>query len=233
MNNKKEQIIAQCYHCGNKGLMNINYEVNQQFGGDYENEFGDYQHDFEEHFSWKLLSCPVCNFLTLYQVYTDESMQVPYGEDFRQMYDEKILYPENKLKMNGVPDEIASAFESALKIKNIDYNICLISLRRTLEMICNNKNAKGKTLYKKIINLIDMKIFPKELKEAYFVIKDFGNEGAHGNGIKLYQYEIDELIEILYDVIKYLYIMPNQIEKMKKALEEKIRNNQKELVNNE
>ena len=140
---------------------------------------------------------------------------------------------QNKLKMNGVPDEIASAFESALKIKNIDYNICLISLRRTLEMICNNKNAKGKTLYKKIINLIDMKIFPKELKEAYFVIKDFGNEGAHGNGIKLYQYEIDELIEILYDVIKYLYIMPNQIEKMKKALEEKIRNNQKELVNNE
>lgn len=78
-----------------------------------------------------------------------------------------------------------------------------------------------------------MKIFPKELKEAYFVIKDFGNEGAHGNVIKLYQYEIDELIEILYDVIKYLYIMPNQIEKMKKALGEKNKNNQKELVNYE
>lgn len=228
MDDKKKQIIAQCYHCGNKGLMNVQYEVNQQFGGDYENEFGDYQHDFDEHFVWKLLSCPVCHLLTLYQVYTDESMQVDCGDEVRQLYDEKILYPENRLKMNGVPNEIASAFESALKIKNIDYNICLISLRRTLEMICNNKNAKGDSLYKKIKNLIEEKIFPKELEEAYFVIKDFGNKGAHGSNISLCQYEIDELIEILYGVIKYLYIMPKQIEKMKKTLEEKSKVNKNE-----
>ena len=90
MEDKRKQMIVQCYHCGNKGLMNIEHEVNQQFGGDYENEFGDYQHDFEEHISWKLLSCPVCHLITLYQLYTDESMQVPYGEDFRQLYEEKI-----------------------------------------------------------------------------------------------------------------------------------------------
>lgn len=228
MDDKKKQIIAQCYHCGNKGIMNIEHEVNQQFGGDYENEFGDYQHDFEEHFSWKLLSCPVCHLITLYQLYTDESMQVPYGEDFRQLYEEKIIYPENKMKMDGVPKEIASSFESALKIKKIDYNICLISLRRTLEMICNNKNAKGGTLYKKIINLIEEKIFPKELEDAYFVIKDFGNNGAHGNNMSLSQYEVDELIDILYGVIKYLYIMPKKIEKMKKTLEEKSKVNKNE-----
>lgn len=221
MEDKRKQMIVQCYHCGNNGLMNVEHEINQQFGGDYENEFGDYQHDFEEHITWKLLSCPVCHLVTLYQIYTDESMQVPYGEDFRQLYEEKIIYPENKMKMNDVPKEIASAFESALKIKNIDYNICLISLRRTLEMICNNKNAKGDSLYKKIINLIEEKIFPKELENAYFVIKDFGNNGAHGNNMCMNQYEVDELIDILYGVIKYLYIMPKKIEKMKKTLEEK------------
>lgn len=229
----KKQIIVQCYHCGNKGLMNVQYEVNQRFGGDYENEFGDYQHDFEERFTWKLLSCPVCHFLTLYQVYTDESMEIPYGEESRQLFDEKILYPENRLKMYGVPNDIAGAFESALKIKNIDYNICLISLRRTLEMICNNKNAKGNSLYKKIKYLIDEKVFPKELEEAYFIIKDFGNKGAHSINFRVYQNEIETLIEILYDVIKYLYIMPKQIEKMKKTLEEKDKLNQKELVNYE
>ena len=87
-------------------------------------------------------------------------------------------------------------------------------------MICNSKNAKGESLYKKIINLIEEKIFPKELEDAYFVIKDFGNNGAHGNNMSLSQYEVDELIDILYGVIKYLYIMPKKIEKMKKTLEE-------------
>ena len=125
MNNKKEQIIAQCYHCGNKGLMNIKYEVNQQFGGDYENEFGDYQHDFEEHFSWKLLSCPVCNFLTLYQVYTDESMQVPYGEDFRQMYDKKIDINEVNRKLAEImprQQQIREELEEIIKELEVDYH---------------------------------------------------------------------------------------------------------------
>ena len=34
MGDKRKQMIVQCYHCGNKGLMNIEHEVNQHFGGD-------------------------------------------------------------------------------------------------------------------------------------------------------------------------------------------------------
>ena len=223
MNNKneKKQIIVQCYNCGNKGLMNVLYTTSQKFGGTYENEFGEIEHDFEAEFTWKLLSCPVCNMLTLYQTYTDESMQIPYGENFKQIFDSEILYPKNKMKMSEVPKDISSAFESALKIKNIDYNICLISLRRTLEMICIDKKAEGGNLYKKIMYLINKNIFPQELKDAYLVIKDFGNDGAHCKNTSLNNFEIDELIEILYKVIDYLYIMPNQIEKMKKTHEAK------------
>lgn len=223
MNNKneKKQIIVQCYNCGNKGLMNVLYTTSQKFGGTYENKFGEIEHDLEEEFNWKLLSCPVCNMLTLYQSYTNESMLIPYGEKFKQIFDSEILYPKNKMKMNGVPKDISSAFESALKIKNIDYNICLFSLRRTLEMICIDKKAKGRNLYEKIMYLIKEKIFPQELEDAYFVIKNFGNDGAHCKNTFLNIYEIEELIEILYKVIDYLYIMPKMIEKMKKTYEEK------------
>ena len=86
---EKKQTIVQCYHCGNKGLMNIQYEVNQKFGGYYENDSGEYQHELEEHITWQLLSCPVCHLVTLYQIYTDESMQVPHGKNFRQLYEKK------------------------------------------------------------------------------------------------------------------------------------------------
>jgi len=219
MKKEQEQTICQCYHCGNKGLMNVISIQKEKFGGSFVNADGVLDNDLEENFIWYTLSCPVCHFITLMQKYTNESYYDPSTDELN--YDEEILYPENKMKMQGVPKSIESSFESALKIKNIDSNICLISLRRTLEMICNDKHAEGNNLYKKIKYLIQEKIFPEELENAYLVIKDFGNDGAHGGNIHLYGYEIDELIKLLYDVINYLYIMPKKMENMKQRLDVK------------
>lgn len=224
-NNEKKQMIAQCYHCGNKGLMNVVHIEKVKFGGIYENDYGEIEHEFEERFLWKILSCPVCQFVSIHQTYSNDAMVSQCGN----YYDEEIIYPNIKMKMSNVPKDIEAAFESALKIKNIDSAICLISLRRTLELICNDKGAKGKNLYDKIKYLIQEKIFPKELKEAYYIIKDFGNDGAHGGLVSLSNLEVDELIKLLYDIINYLYIMPNKINNMKTKLDLK-KNSSKEVT---
>lgn len=146
-------------------------------------------------------------------------MQVEINGEIEQLYESQIIYPENRMILSEVPKEVASAFESALKIKKIDSQICLISLRRTLELICKDKDARGRTLEAKINDLILNNIFPKDLENAFSVIREYGNSGAHSQ-INLTDSQLNELISILYSVIDYLYIIPRKSVKMKERLDE-------------
>ena len=95
----------------------------------------------------------------------------------------------------------------------------MISLRRTLELICKDKDATGRTLEAKINDLISKNIFPNDLENAFSVIREYGNSGAHSQ-INLTDSQLNELIRILYSVIDYLYIIPRKSVKMKERLDE-------------
>jgi HJR/Mrr/RecB family endonuclease len=50
-----------------------------------------------------------------------------------------VVYPvAERLNTNYLPSSIRSAYESALKVKNIDDTVCVIALRRTIEMVLNS-----------------------------------------------------------------------------------------------
>ena len=219
MKNKiKEQMIEQCYHCGNKGLMNIICNHSEKFGGYYIDENGKDEYDPLEEFRWFILLCPVCRFLTIKQKYSSEELGFnPITEE--PFYEEEIIYPENKMNVKNIPKYIASTFEAALKIKNIDRESCLVLLRKTLELICNEKEAKGYDLDSKVKDLISQKIFPKELEDAYWIIRSSGNQAAHTTNINLHNYDIKQIIDILYTIIDYLYITPSKIKYLKNKLE--------------
>ncbi|MBQ9517220.1 MAG: hypothetical protein IJR60_04015 [Eubacterium sp.] len=145
--------IYTCYHCGNKGLLEfVDSTVHEDV----------YEEKNEEGFiigetvfgkdEWCLYRCPVCDKPTLVRECWDIGMPDNY-------HDEIIEYPSQYADYTGVPDEICDAFESAIKTKGIDWSICLLSLRRTLEMICKDKNAVGKNLESKIQYLIDKKFY--------------------------------------------------------------------------
>ena len=215
--NKDKQIIAQCYHCGNKGLMNVVSIHKEKFGGTFEDENGNLDSDFEEIFFWYTLSCPVCKVVTLMQKYTNEGYYNSSTETV--LYDKEIIYPENKLNLKNVPKNIASSFEAALKIKNINSDLTLLSLRKTLELICNDKIAKGKDLNSKIKSLIDDKVFPVEFEDAYWIIRHLGNKAAHADDTGVHTYDVKEIINLLYTIIDYLYVTPSKIKYLKEKLQ--------------
>ena len=124
-----------CYHCLNTGLMKILHrEIYQEY--EYWDDIGDDCTPGDE-YTWLLLSCPVCGKLTLF-----ETVDNSYGCTTSS----NVIYPICSINCTGVPDNIRTAFESALKVKKIDLAICSLALRRVLEAICKDKNAKGKTL---------------------------------------------------------------------------------------
>jgi len=203
--------VYTCYHCGNTGLL-------KYIGGTcWKNEEYDiapngivYNCFLIEHEDWDIFECPVCHKPVVVRTYTFDA-----NDDLPEV---TIEFPNNPIHRDGVPTEIATAFESAVKTKGIDPAICLLSLRRVLEMICKDKKATGNNLESKIKHLIETKVLPDMFNDACWIIRTLGNKAAHADTARFSDYEAEQVIEFLSIIIEYLYSVPIRITKMKERL---------------
>lgn len=213
MENIKTQVHT-CFHCGNTGLMRYIGKTgwkHEDVAEDYEGNIVSYT--LIEHEDWYVFECPVCNKPVIISEYTIDVADTPP--------ERTTEYPTIAVSPDGVPKEIYSAFESAVKTKGIDYSICLLSLRRVLEMICKEKVAKGNNLEKKIDDLIEKKVLPPMIEDACWIIRQLGNDAAHADKMEVYSYDIEQVIGYVSTIIDYLYSMPYRVGKMKKKIEER------------
>jgi len=220
----KRQLLLLCYHCGNKGLLNV--------VGEHEKTWDEYDYDeygrkcgliLAEEMKWSLLECPVCGKVTLFEEYSNSE-----GE----YYDtEEVLYPANRYDSTGVPEFIESSFNAALKVKQIDSAICLLSLRRTLEAICKDKKAEGNNLEKKIEYLINKGVLPSGLEDACWVIRQLGNDAAHADNAVFYTSEVNQVISFVELILEYLYSAPIKMNKLKERIDNmKSKKNNREAI---
>lgn len=131
----------------------------------------------------------------------------------------KTLYPQSEIDMTGVPENIKTAFESALKVKNIDTAICAMALRRVLEAICKDKGAEGKDLEKMIANMIEHGILPAMFDDACWIIRQLGNSAAHADKKVFSLHQVDQTIEFVQNIINYLYTLPVKMQKLRSDIE--------------
>ena len=185
--------IRLCYHCGNKTQMNLS--------ASYE-----YEVSFEEHGHRCLYHCPVCDGVTLLNRSWDFFNDDPKYDDIN----ETVLYPAVSLESKDVPKEIGQAFEAALKVKNIDGAICTLSLRRTLEMLCNDKNASGKDLFAKLRDLASKGVLPPILNGMADTLRVLGNSAAHADDATFSNHLISSLIDFTQAILDYVYILPQK-----------------------
>lgn len=202
-----------CFHCGNQGLMPIKFIHSHNFGGPVYDEIGNIVDlEFEEHFNWILLSCPVCEKVTLLEEYTDGSSCDHYTAV-------DTLYPQSTIDYTGVPDNIKRAFESALKVKNIDSAICALALRRVLEAICKERGASGSNLEAMISDMIKRNVLPKMFDDACWIVRQLGNSAAHGDNKYFSRRQVDQTILFMQNIINYLYTLPVKMNEMRSELE--------------
>lgn len=205
--------LLTCFHCGNKGLLKIEYCRDSTYGDTTYDSYGKLI-DFDpwETHKWYLLSCPVCAGVTLYHEYGDYGMP---------QFDE-ILYPNIKYDFQGLPMEVKAAFESALKVKNIDKAVCLLALRRTLEAICKDKGAEGEDLYTMVQDMIKKNILPKTFDDACWIIRKLGNNAAHADKSNFYDSQVERTIEFMQYIIEYLYTLPVKMNRMKNRIQQQL-----------
>jgi hypothetical protein len=210
MKMENNQKVLQCYLCGNETLMNL---------------VGEHKYSWDEtdgyygYFNYQMFACPICGKVSLVEQYWDSAQRTYNHKGEIQDYEEEtILYPVNTIKTKDLPSEVKSAFESALKTKNIDTAVCLIALRRTLEIVCKEKGATGRNLWEKIEDLSNKGVLPPELKNASVITKTYGNMGAHDADISATKQELEQVIEFVQYILDYLYILPAKIDKIQKRM---------------
>ena len=206
MANEKDYIIEECRYCGNKTKLDI--------VGKY-TEYGD-PTELDWEMNWLLLKCSVCGKISFSSLYSGEDSKIYNNDgsfDYEKFY--TTLYPIETYQEINVPEKVKKAFSSALKVYHIDKNICMIALRRTLEIICNDKGANGINLEKKIIDLSQKGIFPKPINEASDILRLIGNEAAHGDDINYNEQIIKEMINFTQIIIEYVYVIPYKIQNIK------------------
>src|SRR5690554_5111049 len=213
----KNRVITTCYHCGNTGTLDHKATVTWQNAEIEHGSRGVFLSGYLiEHIDWNLYECPVCNNPTLIRDYVFDAGS--YGDYVD--HELTTVFPSVLVNKTGVPTEIANAFDAAVKTKGIDPAICLLSLRRVLEMIARNMDAIGVTLEKKIEFLVEKKALPDMLNDACWIIRKMGNAAAHADDIKVYAYDVDKVIEYVAVIIEYLYSLPKRIKDAKAKIEQ-------------
>ena len=85
-------------------------------------------------------------------------------------------------------------------------------------MICVDKGATEKELYKKIEELAQNGTLPEPLREASSFARKLGNSAAHNKGLDVDTHDINSMVDFVEYIIEYLYILPNKLERYKKRL---------------
>lgn len=208
MQSKETYIIQECRHCGNKTRLDICAKYSQNG-----------REEFCFDIDWLILKCCVCDEISFIKIYSDEDMQyLNENGEYDLVETFETIYPIMTYESKNVPKMVHNAFSTALKAQHVDDALCLMGLRRTLEIICKDKQANGNNLVAMIKDLTSKSIFPNILNKASDILRILGNEAAHGDSI-VYDWSIvKEMVNFTQIIIEYVYVIPYRIENIKKEI---------------
>jgi Domain of unknown function (DUF4145) len=210
---KTEKVILTCPHCGNKAPMELLNKFEKVTVSPLK-----YNEDAQFHDIFEVFECPVCEEFQLY--HTHWNTEEAYFEDFDIYEEGQLLYPlSEKVNLYSLPKSIKSAYESALKVKNIDDGVCLMAIRRTLEMVCKDKGAVKGQLHQKLNQLQQQGILPPLMGDISKVIKDFGNIAAHGDQVDFNSHMVDGMFRFTNRILEYVYILPREMKRARREIE--------------
>lgn len=196
-NEKQLSGTTLCSHCGNHAPMEIvsTYSQVQTIGDESLGMTWDSGDDYN------LLLCPACKAVTLC-TYSWHECDDP--DDIVA----RILYPTANKVPAGLPGQIRTAYEAALKVKTIDANAYAVLLGRVLEMVSLNRKASGKVLQEQLTDLAKRGEIPDKLVGVAKGLRNLRNVGAHPILGELTRSEVPILENLCKAILEYVYSAP-------------------------
>lgn len=188
------------------------------------------------------LRCPSCRKEGTFDSLIDNVIQTEYGSDVVWLGQRRCpnpncyanvfvvwdrigkviaAYPPERIDFDptNIPPKIIATFEEALTCHaNEAYTAAAIMVRRTLEELCSDKQAKGKTLKDRIQALSGTVILPPPLISGLDNLRLLGNDAAHVEAQDYDQIgktEVEVAMDVTKEVLKSVY----QLDELVKRLE--------------
>ena len=158
---------------------------------------------------WKLLVCPICAGVVLCNYY--------YHDGFSPSRGLFKLYTLKEKELNGLPCEIARAYQSAQRVKTIDSNAYAVLLGRVIELVCIDRGAKGEKLYNKLSYLAEKGEIPDKLADMAHQLRELRNIGAHADLGELTSFETPVLDDLCRAILEYVYTALYLLSRLKKG----------------
>lgn len=123
----------------------------------------------------------------------------------------ETTYPKATIPFSteNIPNNIVNAFKEALiSHSNNCFIAAAIMIRKTLEEICKDRNAEGRTLYDRLVDLSSKIVLPTELREGMQDLRLLGNDAAHieaNTFSEVGQEEVEISIEFATEILKGVY----------------------------
>jgi len=119
----------------------------------------------------------------------------------------------------NIPQQISDAFEESLICHaNKCFVASAIMIRKTLEEICNERQAQGGNLYQRLQDLSNRIVLPNELKEGMQDLRLLGNDAAHVEAQtfnEIGRTEIEISIEFTMEILKAVYQYESLLNKIR------------------
>ena len=130
----------------------------------------------------------------------------------------RYLYPASSKKPLGLSPEIQRAYDAAIKVKNIDVNAYAVLIGRVLEMVCEDRNANGKSLNDKLFDLSEKGEIPSKLVKVAESLRRLRNIGAHTGLGELTKSEEPILSSLCSAILEYVYSAPYLVQQAEDQL---------------
>ncbi len=215
-----DKLIVRCVHCGNKTPMELlnKYEyvktlTRPKLSDKIKAE------EMQIHNLFSLFECPVCNLIQMINTSWERGEEAREGFN-RYEVNSKVLYPFTERVFDlMLPENISKAYASARKVKDSDNIICLMALRRTLEMVCKDNGATKGQLHHKLNELKQREVLPPLIGDISTLIKDVGNMAAHGDDVEFDNLLASNMFSLTNRILEYVYILPHDIERTRSEME--------------
>jgi len=216
--NNLTQEVMLCGHCGNTLQLKIKGEVR-----DFTHPDPDELTDFE--IIWRILICPNCEKETIIrQEWFSEWDEIVYvGNSISHWIPNiviDVLYPKSRRNFAHLPEAVEDSYRIALKLLPIEPIAFAVFIGRTLEFLCKDKLAKGRTLEAKIKDLAGREIIPSTLADMAQKLRIIRNLGVHTDQLEEISNEDALLLrELCEAILEYVYEAPTMLRQVEERFE--------------
>jgi hypothetical protein len=118
-----------------------------------------------------------------------------------------------------VPTKIATSYAEAYRVRSISPNAFAVLIRRTLEILCNERGVTTGSLANRLKTLSGKGELPPTLSQSTDLLRLIGNIGAHGSESSVHPLHVPAIDDFFMAIVEYLYVAPKKITDFQKRLQ--------------